>query len=61
MEDSQIPYSSFERITKNASGNVDIWVKNGDYHFPTENFEKPEEDVEYSKEIINFLDSNYAK
>ncbi len=62
-EDSQILYSSFERITKNVSGKVKVetWVKNGDYHFPTENIEKPEEDVEYSKHIITFLDSNYAK
>lgn len=60
-EDSQIPFSSFERLTKDISGKVETWVKNGDYHFPTENFEKTEEDIEYSKRIISFLDRNYAK
>lgn len=59
--DSQIPYSSFERIIKNTTGKVKTWVKEGDHHFPTEDFEKPQEDKEYSQLIIGFLDSHFVK
>ncbi len=60
-DDSQVPYSSFERLLKNAPSGVETWIRNGDYHFPTENFDKPQEDTEYAKRIIDFLDNNFTK
>lgn len=59
--DTQIPYVSFERIMKNATGKIDTWVKEGDNHIPIESFENPKEDKEYSNILINFLDSNFDK
>lgn len=60
-EDSQIPFSSFERIVKNAPNQAETWVKSGDFHFPTESFDKPQDDIEYSNLLISFLDRNFAK
>ena len=60
-EDSQIPFSSFERIIKNAPEEVETWVKDGDFHFPTVSFDRPEDDTEYSKLLISFLDRHFAK
>jgi len=59
-EDSQIPYQSFERINKNTQGTVETWTKDGDYHFPTEALENPQEDIEYSKRIMDFLDKHFG-
>jgi len=59
--DSQIPYASFERIIKNAPKGIQTIVKDGDYHFPVENFDNPREDKEYMSALINFLDDNFAK
>lgn len=60
-EDSQIPYPSYERIVKNTKSKVETWTKDGDYHFPTEAFENPQEDIEYYKRIMDFLDNHFGK
>ncbi len=58
--DSEVPYQSFERIINNASGKITTWTRNGDFHFPTEKFERPSEDIEYWKRIMDFLENNFA-
>ena len=58
-EDSEVPFLSYERIMSNASGNIVTWVKEGDFHFPTENFDNPELDKEYYKQVMGFLEKNF--
>jgi pimeloyl-ACP methyl ester carboxylesterase len=58
--DSQVPYRSFERIMENTSGSVETWVKDGDFHFPNENFENPLDDAEYSDQIMGFLNRHFG-
>lgn len=57
--DSEVPFSSYERIMSNASGNIVTWVKEGDFHFPTENFDNPELDEEYYNQVMGFLEKNF--
>lgn len=58
--DSQVPYSSVERIMENAPGTVETWIKIGDYHIPTESLKNPLEDAEYSGRIMGFLDKHFG-
>lgn len=60
-EDSQVPYSNFERIIHHAPLHVKTFVREGDIHFITESFTEPEKDIEYSTKILDFLDSNFSK
>jgi alpha-beta hydrolase superfamily lysophospholipase len=59
--DSQVPYASFERLTKKAGKNVQTFIREGNYHFICyyEYFSKPWEDTEYSNAILNFLSNNF--
>lgn len=61
-QDSQVPYSNFERIMKEAPKHVETWVKEGDHHFILDNddyFLSPEKDKEYSQHILKFLNDNF--
>lgn len=61
-EDSQIPFSSFERLIGKVDGNhVQTFVRSGDEHFiyMNEHFEQPELDMEFSGVILNFLADNF--
>lgn len=60
-EDSQVPYSNFERIMDQAPLHVTTFVRKGNIHFITENFTEPENDLEYSTAILDFLDSHFSK
>jgi fermentation-respiration switch protein FrsA (DUF1100 family) len=62
-KDSQVPFSSFERIIENAPNHVESWVKDGDLHFILEddNFLTPQDDKEYSEHILTFLNKHFEK
>ncbi|NLD49257.1 MAG: alpha/beta hydrolase [Clostridiaceae bacterium] len=60
-EDSQVPFSNFERIILHAPAHVKTFVREGDIHFMTESFNEPEKDTEYATKILDFLDSNFSK
>lgn len=51
--------TSYERIMSNASVNIVTWVKEGNFHFPTENFDNPELDKEYYNQVMGFLEKNF--
>jgi hypothetical protein len=59
--DSEVPYSNFERIIHHAPAHVKTFVREGDIHTITDSFTEPEKDTEYSKKILDFLDSNFSK
>lgn len=59
-EDSQVPYSSYERIMKNTSGKIETWVKDGDYHIPTDSLLDPILDADYIGHIMGFLDKHFG-
>lgn len=60
-DDSQVPYKSFERLQKAASGQVDTFIREGDYHFicRDEYFDEPWKDEEYAGAILAFLKKNF--
>lgn len=62
--DTQVPYSEFERLLKKANLNeldVTTFIREGDEHFVCyeKYFSEPTQDVEFSKTILDFLDSNF--
>ncbi len=59
--DSEVPYQSYEKIMASAKGNIKTWVKDGNSHFPTDYLENPEQDKEYTKKIMDFLENNFGK
>jgi len=60
-EDSEVPYSNFERIIHHAPSHVKTFVREGDIHSITESFTEPDKDTEYSDKILDFLISNFSK
>lgn len=60
--DSQVPYVNFERITAQAPGHVETWVREGDWHFIVQpgSFLTPEEDPEYADRILQFLTRHFG-
>jgi fermentation-respiration switch protein FrsA (DUF1100 family) len=63
-EDTQVPYSEFEKLLAAANkNNVDVttFIREGDEHFVCyeEYFDTPTEDIEFSNAIVNFLDSTF--
>ncbi len=62
-EDSQIPYTSFERLSAKAPAHVETFVRDGDLHFILKDdlFDTPEQDSEYAGRIIDFLERNFNK
>ena len=61
IEDSQVPFASFERLTENAPKNIETFVREGDQHFICyeKYFEDPIADTEFSGAILTFLESNF--
>lgn len=59
--DSQVPYSSFERLKEAAPGQFETFVREGDYHFlcRDESFDEPWTDDEYAEAIISFLGKHF--
>lgn len=59
--DSQVPYESFERLKKVAIDEVEVFIREGNYHFITyDNYgSEPWNDKEYANAIINFLNKNF--
>ena len=60
-EDSEVPFSNFERIIHKAPSHVETFVREGDIHSITENFTEPEKDAEYSAKILDFLGRNFSE
>lgn len=58
--DSQVPYASFERLVASAPAHVETWVREGDYHFITTEFEQPELDREYADKVLSFLERHFG-
>ena len=58
-EDSQVPFSNFERIMLHAPDHVDTFVREGDHHFISESFIKPEMDTAYADKLLSFLMNNF--
>ncbi|WMC92529.1 alpha/beta hydrolase [Kineothrix sp. MB12-C1] len=63
-EDSQVPYSQFEKLLAEANKNqidVTTFIREGDEHFICyeEYFYVPAQDLEFSKTILDFLNTNF--
>lgn len=61
-EDSQIPFTSFERIVAKAPDHIETWIREGDYHFivSSDTFLDPTEDTEYQEVIMGFLERHFG-
>lgn len=59
--DTEIPYTSFERLSRNAPGHVQTWTREGNLHLILEgdDFLHPQKDVEYSKRILEFMNTHF--
>lgn len=63
-EDSEVSFSSFKRIMRNAPKHVETYIVEGDRHLILKDddyFLHPEKDKEYSKRILKFLDDNFKR
>lgn len=63
-EDSQVPYSEFERLLEAASKkdiDVTTFIREGDEHFVCyeQYFDSPTQDIEFSQAILDFLNVNF--
>ncbi|MGI6169443.1 MAG: alpha/beta hydrolase [Christensenellales bacterium] len=63
-EDSQVPYSEFEKLLDKANKtqiDVTTFIREGDEHFVCyeEHIAAPERDLEFSKSILGFLDTYF--
>ncbi|MEL7659106.1 MAG: alpha/beta hydrolase, partial [Bacillota bacterium] len=63
-EDSQVPYSEFEKLLDEANKNqidVSTFIREGDEHFICyeEYFDTPTQDLEFSKTVLDFLNTNF--
>ncbi|HMM06656.1 MAG TPA: alpha/beta hydrolase [Clostridiales bacterium] len=63
-EDSQVPYSEFEKLFDEANKNqidVTTFIRKGDEHFICydEYFDIPTQDLEFSKTVLDFLNVNF--
>lgn len=57
--DTQVPYVNFERLT-HAAPQVETYVVDGDHHFICDdNFLHPEEDTNYTKALLGFLNEHF--
>ncbi len=55
-EDSQVPFNSFEVLTKNAPLNTETWVLEGDKHMILDDWDvEIKEDEKYCEVVLNFL------
>lgn len=60
LEDSQVPFASFERIMKQAPGHVETWVREGDAHLIAHDFTSPTNDPAYADRILSFLERHFG-
>lgn len=62
-EDSQVPYVNFQRIMKNAPEHVETWSREGDLHFimKENDYLNPQDDKEYMKRILTFLNKHFDR
>ena len=60
-EDSQVSFTNYERLLKQAPSHVETFVKDGDLHRITENFTEPEKDKEYSEKLLYFIKDHFVK
>lgn len=63
-QDTQVPYSQFEKLLKEAGNNdidVTTFIREGDEHFICyeEYLDSPTQDAEFSKTILNFLNTKF--
>jgi alpha-beta hydrolase superfamily lysophospholipase len=57
--DTQVPYSSFEKLTK-AAPQAQTYVIDGDYHFICDDhFLSPQEDAAYAETVLTFLNEHF--
>lgn len=59
-EDSQVPYSNFERILSHSPSHVETFVRDGDIHSIAESFSEPEKDTVYVMKVLGFLDKHFS-
>jgi uncharacterized protein len=60
-DDSEVPFSNFERLMKNAPPQVETFVRKGDFHMIVKSkFTTPEKDPEYLSVLLGFLDRNFS-
>lgn len=65
-EDSEVPFTSFERLYNKAKENemnLTAFIRDGNEHFVVYDkyFEKPTEDIEFKNSILNFLKDNFEQ
>ena len=61
-EDWEVPFSNFEQLYQSArDGNalVNTFVREGNWHFVTYDIQRPAEDIEFAKSILEFLSQLY--
>ncbi|MDD4373389.1 MAG: alpha/beta hydrolase [Bacteroidales bacterium] len=58
-EDSQVPFSNFERIIKYSPSHIETFVREGDIHTITESFTEPDKDIEYATRVLGFLNKHF--
>ena len=57
-QDSQVPYSCFEKLAAEASKytiDLDTMTVEGDEHFICKDFTKPSADKEYMRQVMRFI------
>jgi uncharacterized protein len=61
--DSQVPFSSFERLRERAPAQVETWVRDGDAHLVVADgsFLRPWEDVAYAEVVLGFLRNHFDR
>ena len=63
-QDSQVPYSCFEKLTREASkytNGIDTMTVEGDEHFICSDFTRPAADKEYMSRLMRFIRKLTAK
>ncbi len=60
--DTQVPFTSFERLLAAAPAHVETWVRDGDRHLMLQDgmFLTPAEDVEYAERVLAFLARHFG-
>lgn len=61
LDDSQVSYSNLERLMERAPEHVETWIRPGDEHMILTDFLHPENDLDYSQRVIEFLETNFGQ
>lgn len=61
LEDSEVPFSNFERIFSHSPSHVETFIREGDIHSITECFIDPGKDTEYAAIVLGFLDKHFSE